>query len=75
MGFLETHIRLLGLLCINLGHGSTIMAEFCRAMIAIEVATNKGWRNFWLEIDSKIVMLALSSSFLVPWCIRNKWIV
>jgi len=35
-----------------------LVAEFSAAMIAIEVAHEKGWRNFWLETDSKIVMLA-----------------
>jgi len=34
-------------------------------MTAIEIADEKGWRNFWLETDSKIVMLAFSSSFVV----------
>lgn len=49
------------------------MAEFIAAMTAIETAFDKNWRNLWLETDSKIVMMAFSSSFLVPWCIRNRW--
>jgi ribonuclease HI len=63
----------MGCFASNLGPGSAIMAEFSAAMIAIEVAHEKGWRNFWLETDSKIVMLAFSSSFIVPWHIRNRW--
>lgn len=46
---------------------------FCEAMTAIDIAVEKGWRNLWLEVDSKVVMLAFSSSFVVPWCISNRW--
>lgn len=63
----------LGCFATNLGQGSAIMAEFIAAMTAIETAFDKNWRNLWLETDSKIVMMAFSSSFLVPWCIRNRW--
>jgi len=63
----------LGCFVVNLSSGSTLMAQFCAAMIAIEVAFDKGWRKLWLETDSMIVMLAFSSSFLVPWSIRNRW--
>jgi len=71
--FRNSNSDCLGCFASNLGPGSAILAEFCAAMTAIEIADEKGWRNFWLETDSKIVMLAFSSSFVVPWCIRNKW--
>jgi len=35
----------LGCFAVNLGPGSAIIAEFCVAMIAIEVAFEKGWRK------------------------------
>jgi ribonuclease HI len=63
----------LGCFATNQGQGSTLMAEFIAAMTAIETAFDKSWRNLWLETDSKVVMLAFSSSFLVPWCIQNRW--
>jgi ribonuclease HI len=63
----------LGCFATNLGQGSALMAEFIAAMTAIETAFDKSWRNLWLETDSKVVMLAFSSSFLVPWRIRNRW--
>jgi len=72
--FLEMLMQMaLGCFAVNLGPSSAIIAEFCAAMIAIEVAFEKGWRKLWLETDSRIVMLTFSSSFLVLWCIRNRW--
>jgi len=63
----------LGCFAVNLGHGSAIMAEFIAAMTAIEIVYDKCWGNFWLQTDSKVVMLAFSSSFTVPWSITNRW--
>ncbi|XP_045806456.1 uncharacterized protein LOC123899387 [Trifolium pratense] len=42
-------------------------------MRAIEIATDNGWRNVWLETDSTLVVLAFKSASLVPWKIRNRW--
>lgn len=42
-------------------------------MLAIEIAFDKGWHNFWLECDSKLVVEAFKSDRIVPWHLRNRW--
>jgi hypothetical protein len=34
-----------------LGMSTSFLAELCGAM-AVEVAHNKNWKNFWIETDS-----------------------
>jgi len=63
----------LGCFAHNLGLGSAILAEFCATISDIEIPSAKGWNNLWLERDSKIVMLAFTSNFMVPWYKRNRW--
>lgn len=41
-------------------------AEFSATMIAIETAYHKGWHSLWLECDSKLVVDAFYSNYLVP---------
>ena len=36
----------------NLGGGAAYFAESFGVMKATEIASNKNWRNLWLEIDS-----------------------
>src|ERR1044072_6585490 len=30
--------------------------------------------NLWLETDSQLVTLAFTSSLMVPWSLRNRWL-
>ncbi|CAJ2635947.1 unnamed protein product [Trifolium pratense] len=57
----------------NTDINTAYFAELCGAMRAIEIATDNGWRNVWLETDSTLVVLAFKSASLVPWKIRNRW--
>ena len=58
---------------INLGVTSALNSELIAAMLAIEIAKLKNWRNLWLETDSMLVYLAFKSSKIVPWSLRNRW--
>ncbi|XP_045791752.1 uncharacterized protein LOC123886479 [Trifolium pratense] len=57
----------------NTGINTAYFAELCGVMRAIEIATDNGWINVWLETDSTLVVLAFKSASLVPWKIRNRW--
>jgi ribonuclease HI len=50
-----------------------LLAELQGAMLTIEIASQKGWHNIWLETDSMLVTLAFKSSKIVPWSVRNRW--
>lgn len=65
---------ILGCFSYSIGVSSSFYAELMAAMIAIELAWDKGWRKLWLECDSTMVLKALSSFTLVPWKIRNRWL-
>jgi len=58
---------------INLGVTSALNSKLIAAMLAIEIANFKNWRNLWLETDSMLVYLAFKSSKIVPWNLRNRW--
>jgi ribonuclease HI len=57
----------------NIGPGDALQAELCGAMRAIEIAYQKNWINFWLETDSKLVVMAFSNDAIVPWNLSNRW--
>ena len=71
--FRNNEAEFIGCFAQNLGLGSSLFAELSGAMQAIEIAHSKGWFNFWLETDSKLVLLAFKSISLVPWRIRTRW--
>jgi ribonuclease HI len=50
-----------------------LVAELHAAMIAIEVAVDKGYTNLWMESDSQLVILAFKSSSVVPWHLKARW--
>jgi len=63
------------ILCVaeNIGTGDAFQAELCGAMRAIEIAHQRNWINFWLETDSKLVVMAFSNDSDVPWNLSNRW--
>ena len=63
----------MGAFAFSLGISNSLFAELQGAMIAIEIASQKGWKYLWLETDSIIVTLAFKSSKTVPWQLRNRW--
>lgn len=69
--FRDKSAAILGCYADNLGTTTCIFAEFIGAMLAVEIAFNKGWINLWLECDSQLVVLAFKDSKIVPWRLRN----
>jgi len=43
------------------------------AIIAIEIAVDRGWTNLWLECDSSLVNLAFAKPEMAPWDIIKRW--
>lgn len=56
----------------NLDNENALFAELMRVILAIKHAHAHGWSNLWLKSDSKLVVLAFSKPFVVPWKIRNR---
>jgi ribonuclease HI len=48
-------------------------AELHGLMNAIKIASKKSWSRLWLEIDSKLVILAFKTFSIFPWHLRNRW--
>jgi ribonuclease HI len=71
--FRNAFADVVGAFAYNLGIANSLSAELQGAMIAIEIASQKGWNHLWLETDSILVTLAFKSSKLVPWQLRNRW--
>lgn len=42
--------------------------------MAVEIASEKGWHNLWLECDSSLVVSAFENHLLIPWWLRNRWV-
>jgi len=63
------------ILCIfeNLSMVSALHVELIGAMRAIDMTFQRNWINFWLELDSILVVMAFSNDSIVPWHIRNIW--
>ena len=71
--FRDSTAAFLGAFSFNLGVGNPLTAELNGAMIAIEMASQKGWNHLWIETDSMLVTLAFKSKIIVPWNLRNRW--
>lgn len=50
---------------------SPFVAEMMAALIAIEIAFDRGWHNLWLETDSQLVLLAFKTKNMIPCTLRN----
>lgn len=57
----------------NLGDDNDFHAELSAVMRAIELASQKGWRNLWLETDSYLVLLTSKKVSSIPCALRNRW--
>jgi len=58
----------------NLSTDSTFIAEIFGAILAIEIAQSKNWKNIWLETDSLLLVLAFKNPLSIPWALRNRWL-
>jgi len=50
----------------------SLYVEVMRAIFAIELAWNKGFRHIWLEYDSSLLCQAFSSFNLILWSLRGR---
>ena len=71
--FRNSSAEFVGAFAFNLGISNSLVAELQGVMIAIEIASQKGWNYLWLETNSVLVTLAFKSSNTVPWHLRNRW--
>jgi len=58
----------------NLGGGSAFLAEISAIMRAVEIASQRGWRNIWIESDSALAVMAFNKISMIPCNLRNRWI-
>jgi ribonuclease HI len=57
-----------------LGVQTSLFAETCGVLRAIEVAYENNWHNLWIETDSTSVVAAFTNpKKLVAWSLRNRW--
>ncbi|KAF1865677.1 hypothetical protein Lal_00021708 [Lupinus albus] len=56
------------------GITDSLFAEVQAAIMAIEIANKKGWKNIWLECDSTLVVDIFKGRGVVPWRLVNSWL-
>lgn len=71
--FEDSNAAVLGCFAASVGVSNSLIAELSAAMLAIEIALEKGWNSLWLECDSSPVVHAFSSSEIVPLKLRAGW--
>ena len=71
-GSLETVVDYLGCFAYNIGIANSIFAEIVGVILAIECAHQRNWNHLWIETDSMLASLAIKSSHIVPWKLRNR---
>lgn len=73
-GIFRDHLgTFLGAFSANIGVATSLYAEICAAIYAIDFALARGWTNLWLECDSLLLVQAFSNIHLVPWKLKTKW--
>jgi len=69
--FRNKHGQFLGYFDDGLDFGNSLFAELSGAMRSNEFANSKNWSNFWLEIDSMLVVQASKNQDIIPLQLRN----
>jgi ribonuclease HI len=64
----------LGCFSQNLSPLNAFSAELMAAMLALENAQRLNINKLWLETDSHLITLAFTSTLMVPWSFRNRWL-
>jgi hypothetical protein len=72
--FRDSNSNLLACFAENLGVGSAYLAELSAVMKATEYAAQRYWKNLWIESDSSLVVMAFKNDYMIPYCIRNRWL-
>jgi ribonuclease HI len=55
----------LGAFSANIGVATSLFAEICAAIYAIEFACTRGWNNFWLECDSLLLVITPKNTLFI----------
>lgn len=63
----------LGALASNIDFASSLEAEFCAFMLAIDKAKDHGLTSIWMETDSMAVVNAFHKDIGIPWKMRRRW--
>lgn len=63
----------LGAISSNIGHATSLEAELCACMSAIEKAQAMHFINICLETDSIKVVNAFNKDIGIPWKLRARW--
>jgi ribonuclease HI len=71
--FRDSASHFLGALSSNIGHATSLDAEFCAGMVALEKAQSMHLMNIFLETDSIKVFTAFKKDHGVPWHMRARW--
>lgn len=72
--FRDQNANFLSCFAENLGGGSAYQAKLAAIMRAVEIASQRNWRNIWIESDSTLVVMAFNKMSMIPCSLRNKWI-
>lgn len=73
--FKDKSAAVLGCFSCSIGISNAFQADLICAMLAIEIASSKGWNSLWLECDSKLVveLEAFKDMSMVPWKVKTRW--
>ncbi|CAL0327859.1 unnamed protein product [Lupinus luteus] len=71
--FRDNKGHLLGCFATYYGIQSSLHVELLTAIIAVQIAKNKGWTHLWLETDSTTVLQIFTNNLQLPWRLRNIW--
>lgn len=69
----DSHSNFLGAISSNIGHASSLEAEFSACMLAMEKAKEMHLMHICLETDSLKVVIAFNKGLGVPWQMRARW--
>ncbi|MCI00245.1 ribonuclease H protein, partial [Trifolium medium] len=69
--FRDYQANFLGCYAFNIGVTYALLVELMGAILAIEIAFEKGWHRLWLEIDSQLVTLAFKQHHIISWTLHN----
>jgi ribonuclease HI len=58
----------------NIGYATSLEAEFCSCMLAIEKAIELNFSSLCIETDSLMAVKAYPTSLGIPWRLKARWI-
>jgi len=71
--FRNNNANFLACFADDLDGGSAFHSEIYAVIRAIEIASQRRWRNLWIETDSSLVIMAFNAKSRVPCNLRNMW--